>query len=196
MATGNINGVIEKVYSKAGNPHPKYGISYNVGITVNGERYSAFLKQDASALGLEVGKTVSFSAVQSGEYLNFDPKSLKVSSGASVQNTSSAPAAAAKPYAGDKGVKIGHAITNAVNLAIAAGAFTNKAIYDRAIDILLISAKIDARYEAIVATNQEALVEKPVESAKPKAAQKPKAEPAPPKLAPEPDPFDDDEVPF
>lgn len=209
-----IKGVAEAVSSKEGKPHPKYGVSYQTSIKVNGVWYGAFTKKSAEQLGLAKDRLVSFTWVENGEYKNFDPKSLSVSTTQGTDSTptasGSAPTKAAYSGGSNSGIKVGHAINNAVQLAVAKGDTSLKAIHGHAVDIITLSVKLEGQFDRIIAVAQKKLAEategKPdvAASATPaKAASSPKTEPAAktakakakPAPAPEPEPEAEEDVP-
>lgn len=228
----SVKGILQEV-GEFQNDHPKYGISYRLVLTVDGEKYSAFVKQSAKKLGLVKGKLVTFSTETKGDYENWLPKTLQISEPAESDlpaddATDEAPAAkpAAKktPWAGEKGVKIGHAINNAVLITNAAGAAGSlKAIHAAACDILALSVVLEGQYDRIIESAAERVKAKtgapataetpepeqevpPAPAPKPKAAAaKPAAKPAAakpkPVQAPDPNPDAtdagwDDAIPF
>lgn len=163
-----VKGVVEKLFSKE--VSGKYGKQFQVGITVEDTRYGGFLK--SLPAGLEEGAFVTFSAVQSGEYLNFDAKSLKVSEPQEPKPVQSKAPAAARASAGgysNVGVAVGHAINNGVQLAVAAGLVPGnadylKAVHGYAVDILILSAKLASQYDAVQAKAAKAIRPTQVES--------------------------------
>lgn len=193
-----IKGIIEAVSCKERPKHPKYGISYQVSVKIGDNWYGGFNKKDAASLGLEKGRLVSFTAVESGDFLNIDFKTLEVSKTA-------APAATGGKSGGGYndnviGQKIGHAITNAVALAVAAGKTDSATIEKYAEVILKLSKKLNGRFSEITADEPEADSEQEEEkpAAKPKAT-KPKAAAKAATPDPDPangDPFDDDDIQF
>lgn len=216
-----IKGTIEAASCKEGNDHPKYGMSYQTSIKVKGEWYGAFTRKTAEELGLGKGKLVSFTFTENGKYKNFDPKSLAVSTStapaaASTSTSTSSGSAPARSGFNEAGVKVGHAINNAVQLAIANKATDLKSIHGLAVDILTLSVKLESQYEKVVTVAKKKMDEatapaaepeeapapkpkaKPAAKAKPKPEPEPEVEeeapPAPPEQAAEPD-FDDD-IPF
>lgn len=216
----NIKGTVEQVSSKKGSTHPKYGVSYSVGIKIDGEWYNGFFKKDAAALGLEAGVLVSFEVVQKGDYLNIDPKSLTVAEAGERQPASTGTKAAPRSGGGynEAGVKVGHAINNAVQIAVAQGITGKdgkvnlKAIHGIALDILILGVRLEQQYQGAIeaakakfAEQDQGQQEQPPEDAPPpkeKAAPKGKAaaNKAPPKQTPPPaqqqDAFEDDDIPF
>lgn len=229
MSDGTIKGTVEQVSSKEGNKHPKYGRSWRVGIKVDGQWYNAFTKKPAEDLGLEDGVLVTFEYVESGDYMNFDPKSLEIAEqgerepAQTKSKTTTAPKTNSATAGGSSGntvgIKIGHAITNAVQLAIKTGDVSLKAIHGHACDIIALGLKLESQYSQIVAAASKRLAapapaqeqEQQEETPPPKAKAKPAAEKkaattskapakAPPK-EPDPDPannggFEDDDIPF
>lgn len=210
-----VKGTIQAVTCKEGNEHPTYGKSWMTRIKVNEEWYGGFTKKTAEELGLVKGKLVSFTWSENGEYKNFDPKSLSVSQAAASAPAASAPAAGgSRAYSGgnNAGIKVGHAINNAVQLAIKTGDITLKAIHGHAVDIIALSVKLEGQFDQIVAKAAERIqkaganagtpaAEAPApaatgKTAAPKATRK-KAAPAPAPVAPpveEPEP-DSEEAP-
>lgn len=155
-----VKGTIEAVSCKEGNEHPTYGKSWQTSIKVNDVWYGAFTKKDADGLGLSKGKLVTFTFTENGKYKNFDPKSLVVS--ASQAAPAAAPAAGKSGYSGNygsngAGIKVGHAINNAVQLAIAKGDTSLKAIHGHAVDILALSVKLEGQFEQIVARSDSVI---------------------------------------
>ena len=151
-----VKGTIGAVSCKEGNDHPKYGKSWVTSIKVNDEWYGAFTKKTADELGLEKGKLVSFTWSENGKYKNFDPKSLSVAQQqATTSGTVGGSAAPKTGYSGSfggntAGIKVGHAINNAVQLAIASKDTSLKAIHGHAVDILALSVKLEGQFEQIV----------------------------------------------
>lgn len=211
----SIKGVLEAVKCVEGADHPKYGISYQISLKVDGEWYGGFTKKDADDLGLEKGRVVSFNTIQKGKYVNFDPKSLVVS------KTAEAPASSGKASGGksgsysggnNAGIKVGHAINNAVAL-VAAGKVPVegsllRTLHATAVQIIALSVKLESQFDAIVGkagevydknTTENSAAEAPPTQASSgkKATTKSKAgkKPAPPPPEPEPEPEDDDDAP-
>lgn len=98
-----------------------------------------------------------------------------------------APASTPVARAGDAGIKVGHAINNAVQVCVAAGDTSDAAIEAVAVRILRLSKKLETAYLDIVADAPAAAPE----PEKPKAKAKP-VDDEPPKSVAD---FDDD-VPF
>lgn len=197
-------GLITRVSSKENAPN-KFGKSWKIGIQLDevDTWYNiSFAKKDAEALGLVKGRVVSFE-YSTDDYGNkIDPKTIEVSrEAAPAKAAASGGAPAGKSWSGEKGVKVGHAINNAVQLAIASGDLELKNIHKFAVNILTLSVKLEGQYEAIIAKATDKAEPAPAPATdpapakpatKPKAAPK-KAEPAP---APEADAFEDDDIPF
>jgi len=192
----NIKGTIQSVSCKEGNDHPKYGMSYQTSVKIDGEWYGAFTKKTADELGLEKGKLVSLTWTQNGKYKNFDPKSLSVAEreeapAASTPSAKPASATTGTRWAGEVGTTVGHAINNAVQLAIANKTTDLKSIHGLAVDIITLHRKLSGQYELIVKRAEkliaEATAKRKTEAAEPEQeaeqqeeapAPKPKAKPA------------------
>lgn len=196
MSDGSVKGTVEQVSSKEGNTHPKYGKSWRVGMKIEGEWYNAFTKKDADSLGLKEGCLVSFEYTENGDYKNFDPKSLKIAeSGAKTTASSKGTTAAGSgtststgggsSYSGSgSGVVIGHAINNAVQLAIAQGKTDLPTIHGLAVDIVCLSIKLNSQYAQIVARAakaDKAATKAPAEEAEPGQPEESAEETPPPK---------------
>lgn len=204
-----IKGVAEAVSCKEGNDHPKYGKSYQVSIKVDDEWYGAFTKKTADQLGIGKGRLVSFTYTENGKYKNFDPKSLVVSESAETASGKSTTGGNAySGSTGSAGIKVGHAINNAVAL-VASGKVPVedsilRTIHGQAVRILALSVKLEAQFNTIIAsaedvyakaTDSSSINEPTATASVPKRAAKTraKAKPAP---VQEPDPEqqqDDDE---
>lgn len=143
-----VEGTIEQVYDN-GPKKGRFGTQHRITIVVDGERYSGFFSKSAEALGLEEGKTASFTATQNGEYWNVDTKSLKVSG---PSKPSGKPSGKPQSYSGsgNAGIKVGHALNNAVNLAIADGDLTVDNIHRHAVRILALSVKLESQFDNII----------------------------------------------
>lgn len=220
---GHISGVVQAVSEKE-NKHPKFGTSYKIGLKIDDSWYGAFFKQSAAKLGCVEGATATFDTEQNGEYENIVPKSLKIEAPeeGAADDAPAKSAGGKKPWAGERGTKIGHAINNAVNIAAAAGEANNlKAIHGYACDILALAVVLEGQYDRILESAAERVkaktgttakaadpepepsvvpekVEAPKQKAEaPKKAAPAKAKPAPAKAAPpqDDDGFDDD-IPF
>lgn len=226
MSGDTIKGTIQQVSSKEGNKHPKFGRSWRVGLKIEDVWYNAFMKAPAEDSGLEEGVLVTFSYSENGDYMNFDPKSLKVSTKGEAKPASSKTSdsgASQSTGSGSKGsytaggVEVGHAINNAVQIAIAQGVTgqdgkTNlKAIHGIAVDILTLSVKLKGQYEKIIAAASKAVAPKTAPAEQQQEEQQEEAPPPPPKAKPkpaaakkatpppaEPDQggFEDDDIPF
>ncbi len=176
--TITIKGVAEAVSCKEGNDHPKYGMSYQTSIKVKGEWYGAFTKKTADELGLEKGKLVSFTYTENGKYKNFDPKSLAVSTTSTPSAASGSASAPARTGFNEAGVKVGHAINNAVLLAVANKDTSIKAIHGFAVDILTLSVKLDGQYDKIIAVAKKKIAAAAEGNAEGAAASAPDENPA------------------
>lgn len=200
-----IKGIIEQVNDR-GAKKGRYGIQHQISIKVGGDWYGGFTKKSAEDMGLEEGKLVTFTATQSGDYLNFDAKTLKVSSSAGTQSSSSKGKTSSGSAGGSSsqaGIKVGHAINNAVQLAIAEGKTGDlKHIHKRAVGILALSMKLEAQYAGVVDKADEIYAKLTEEdsteaeqAAEPKAGTKGKTKPKAPakKAAPPPPPPEDED---
>ncbi len=219
-----IKGTVESV--KAENVAGKYGPQVKASIKVDGSWYGGFFKPAQWPTNVAQGCVVVFETKQNGEYVNIVPGTVQVSETAAVPDKADKPVRSAYSGSGSSstaGIKVGHAINNAVQLAIANKDTSLKAIYGHAVDVLSLSVALEGRFEGIVAAASERL--KPQaqpgnvpaaapsatpESAAPspepapvkKAAPKPKAksEPAPaqqePALPATTGPMFDDDIPF
>lgn len=206
MSDDTVKGVVQAV-KDAGPKKGKYGTQYRISLKVDDEWYGGFFGKSAEALGLEEGKLVTFDVVYNGEYKNIETKTLKVSDSQEAPkkqaaSTGGSSGSAGKAYSGgnNAGIKVGHAINNAVQLAIAAKTTDLKSIHGLAVDIIALSVKLEGQFEQIVASaaarlakasgaepQQEAPAEQP--KAKPAAKAKPAPKKAPP---PPPEPEADD----
>lgn len=189
-------GIIEKVTSKEGKTHPKYGKSYRVAFKIGEDWYSAFTKRDADAIGLAEGKLVSFTWSQDGDFKQFDPKSLSIST---TQGTpaDSPPKTGTSKDSGLIGIRVGHAVSCASTLLSQVTNPTQEDVYRWAKRILLISERLVSEYATILATSgvSKGVSEAQTPSATP-ARKEATAKAAPP---PEPEVIEedwDDEVPF
>lgn len=211
MSNETIKGTVEAVKDDGGSKG-KFGFQHKLGIKIDGDWYGGWTKKSAEDLGIEEGRTVSFEFTENGQYKNFVEKTIKVS-----KSTESAPAAAGKPTAAKAdytaGVKVGHAINNAVLLAIAAKTTDMESIGKIAVDVLKLSARLESAYPAIADAANKAAAAK-TKAAAPPAEEEQEEEqeeaPAPPpkktaakskapaKAAPPPadDAGFDDDIPF
>lgn len=198
----SVKGVVQK-FKDAGPQKGKFGIQHRISLQVEGEWYSGFFGKSAESLKLRDGCVVSFTYTEKGDFKNIDVKSLQVSEPAEQPAKVDAPAATSKPAyrSGDAGIKVGHAINNAVQLGVAAGKTDIKSLHGFAVDILTLSRKLEGQYEQIVAVADKKIAagtvgaapaeksaatpEKAAETPKPKAKPGPKPKPKP---APEPEP--------
>lgn len=200
-----IKGIVEQVNDR-GAKKGRYGIQHQISIKVGGDWYGGFTKKSAEDMGLEEGKLVTFTATQSGDYLNFDAKTLKISSSPDSQGSSKAKASSGGSVGGSSsqaGIKVGHAINNAVQLAIAEGkAGDLKHIHKRAVGILALSVKLEAQFGGVVDKADEIYAKLTEEDstqdeqpAEPKAETKGKTKPKAPakKAAPPPPPPEDED---
>lgn len=201
--TQQIKGIIEAANDK-GAIKGKFGTQYRVSIKVDGEWYNGFMNKSAESLGLEEGRLVTFTAVQKGDFLNIDPKSLKVSPAPAEASGSKAPAQGKPAYSGNSstaGIKVGHAINNAVNLAIAEGKTDLRTIHTHAARILALSVKLEAQFPTIVGkadeiyakATGEAEQSAPAEKASSAEGKKTTKAPAKKKAAPPPPPEEEEE---
>lgn len=174
--SNQVKGIVQKFYDN-GTQDGKWGVQYKVAIEVAGTKYSAFLAKPAATLGLAVGKQVEFAYTENGQYKNMDAKSLKISEAPAQQaapaQRASAPAAANNQQAG---IKVGHAINNAVQLACAKGDTSLLTIHSLAADILALSVKLESQYGQIVGHAEERYQARV--TANPTPAEQPAPEPA------------------
>lgn len=208
-----IKGTVEGF--KCDEKQGRKGKYYSVGVKVNGQWYNGLSNKQLADCN---GKVVSFDTVENGEYVNIDFKSFSVSATAPAPEKREGKAYSAGGGGGNglAGVKVGHAINNAVVLAAAKGDTSLKTIYNLAVDIIALGVALEGRFEGIVATAGDRLKQAngaapaPAEKAEapaPKAKAKAKAKPAPePEPEPEPEteaaevldtqPDFDDDIPF
>lgn len=217
MNNDTISKAIIEAVKDDGGSKGKFGWQHKIGIKVGGEWYGGWTAKSAEDQGLEVGRLVSFEATENGQYKNFVAKTLKVSK--STEPAPSGAAAAGKPTAAktdyQAGVKVGHAINNAVALAIAAKTTDIESIGKLAISILKLSKRLEDAFPTVMGAakpeakpkpepkveeveeveeeEEEAAPPPPPKATKPKVT-KPKAVPPPP--APEADDGFDDDIPF
>lgn len=171
-----IKGTVERVACKAINT--KYGEKNNIGLVVKGDWYNFLHDKKPEDLGVEQGVAVSFS-YNTDDYGNkLQPKTLKVAKG---QGKNQASGSGGNQTAG---IACGHAVTNGVQLAVAEGNTDARSVYEKAVEVLSISTRLQGQYDDIVEA---------AKNGKKPAASEP--EPAP---EPEPEPeqeedFDDEE---
>lgn len=206
----SASGIVAKINAKQVD-EDQFGNSFLRSFKIEGDdRWFGLGKGKNEKFNIKVGK--DFYSVQEGDEIEFmfdvseyngkeycNVKSSKVvlrskgGGGASPAKSAASAAAAPKqasaaptaPRASDAGIKVGHAINNAVQIAIASGMQTDMAeIAAFARDILKLSKKLEGEYMSIV-------TDAPVAEAPATKAEKPKAqEPAKPVSE-----FDDD-IPF
>jgi hypothetical protein len=158
-----VQGVIEKIQTKE-IPADQWGNTWQRSLKINGDFFGVgkgkkpvvSVKHGQEWVDLKEGMTVKF-MVKSREYQGktfYDKEGnitiLKGSSGAvsppaAGDSVKAAPAARASYGSGDKGIKIGHALTNAVQLFVA-GKIDN--VEDAAWEILKLSEKMNVEYES------------------------------------------------
>ncbi len=208
----NVKGTVEQVSQKE--EQGRKGKYYKIGLKIEGDWYNGINNKKVS---VEEGDLVSFATEQNGEYENINFKSLKVSETAEAPERPSKSAGSTSgkgSYSGsggNSGIKVGHAINNAVLLAIAAKDTSLKAIYGHAVDILTMSVALEQRFDGIVTKATEKLAEAKPAAKTPKAKDpepepeevKPKAKPKAAAKKPEPEPEEpengpafDDDIPF
>lgn len=160
-----ITGTIERVASKP--KETKYGKAYSIGIVVEGEWYNFMDKKDANQLGLEEGASATFVYNDDDYGHKINGKTLKVAESATRKTVPPSKRAGGFTSSGNAGVACGHAINNAVQMAVADGDTTTENVYEHAVTILKLSVLLQGQYDKIVASVND----------KPKAKPEPKPEP-------------------
>lgn len=190
-------GAVERVSQKTVNT--KYGERFGIGIVVDGEWYNFLSQETPNSLGLVEGASVAFQYRDNEYGHQLDGKSLEVAKGQG-RTTRAAPARSGV-VSGVAGAACGHAITNAVQLAIADGDTSTKNIYSKAVDILAVATHLQSRYDKIVEAakkgEQEKLKPDVEEDEAEEVVEKPKkkapAKKAKPEPEPEPEPEEDEQ---
>lgn len=182
-----VQGVIEQIYTKE-IPADRFQNTWRRALKINGTFFGVgagkkpvvSVKQGQEWIDLREGMTVKFMVKErvGGDGKTYydkegnitivkgaDGKVQEVASAPSTSRTNTAPVAV--KYNGDKGVRVGHAITNAVNICIAKatihGTVTNlniSEIEDHAWAVLSLSEKMVSEFD----TKMSAVSEKAVES--------------------------------
>lgn len=179
-----IKGIVQAVACE--DVTGKFGPQKKVKIKVGDAWYSGFIKpSEWPTPPLREGDTVAFEVVRRGEYDNIK---APISVATSVPNPAVKGQSSAYSGSNLAGVKVGHALNNAVQLAIASGDTSLKTIYDHAVTILNVGYELENRFDSIIKAAAE---RKHAAAEKVKAV--PKVEPTP---APATDTDFDDEVPF
>ena len=192
-----ITGAVEAVSSQE--KRAKGGIMYRIGIKVGGEWYNQFKKTKPT---VQKGDEVTFTWKQTEYGKDIDGDLLVTEAGESSTGDGR-PASSAKAPAGrgnsfDSGIKVGHALNNAVALVVAGtvkpakGKTTIETIENVAWQIIKLSQKMVIEFPVRTLPAKEVVAEEAEQEAEPAPAPKPAAAA---KKGPEPDGFDED-LPF
>lgn len=152
---GKITGVVQRISERDVNT--KFGASVNVGINIDGEWYSALTKHGKADLNVQEGKTVRFSFTENGKYKNIDSKTFQVSNKAAVAVEKPASSGGGSTGGNIAGVKVGHSLTNAVQLAIADKDPSIENIKKRAVAILNLSKLLEDNFDSLFVEPEKAV---------------------------------------
>ena len=225
----SVEGAVQRINIKQVDPEKNFGKDFKTSVLINNVWYDIGA---AAQPKISVKHSQGWHEVAEGDVLEFMCESReyngktywrkkgsivfkgsggspKVASAPSTSRTNTAPVAV--KYNGDKGVKIGHAITNAVNICIAKATVHNNTtnlnfdtIEEHAWEVLNLSERMNAEYDQkMSAVNGKAVESKPETvkaSATPTVAGKSSGSRATSQNASvsseDDDGFDDDSVPF
>lgn len=224
-----VQGVIEQIYTKE-IPADRFQNTWRRALKINGTFFGVgagkkpvvSVKQGQEWIDLREGMTVKFMVKErvGGDGKTYydkegnitivkgaDGKVQEVASAPSTSRTNTAPVAV--KYNGDKGVKIGHAITNAVNICVCRSTnlgsdeLSPSKIEEVAWEILKLSEKMNVEYDekmnGLSAKAAESKPEMPKASTKPAATGPSTSKPASRTnvaATQQDDDFPDDDIPF
>lgn len=177
MSNDFIEGVVEQASCKqASDAKSKYGASYQIGLKIDGEWFNGLSKKTAEDLGLGPDADVGFETYEKNGYTNIDMKSLEVyeesddppevkkdagrgnrQGGGRKSSGGSAKQGSAPKRDGNAGMAVGHAINNAVHLAVADGDTSLEHIHSLSTKIIALSIKLQGQYSDLVENIEEIL---------------------------------------
>lgn len=149
-----IKGVVSRVSAKQNSR------GYTMGLCINDNWYNLFDKYDTSAKFRD--KLVSFDYTEDDRgFKKVNPNSMVVAEPEASRPTTGTAAPTSRAYTSNEtGIKVGHALNNAVQLAIADKDTSEGNILDRAEQILSLSVSLEKDFSRIVSEAKEGNVKK------------------------------------